>query len=463
MNAARSIPRRTGMAGAGCPCTANAGQSRPFPHPPDPPLAFAYSILAWLLLPASLLRLWWRGRKAPAYRQRWRERLGWYAAPRSRAQPCVVFHAVSVGEVHAAQPLIEAFMQQHPAVQVVVTTSTPTGSERVVALFGTRVDHVYLPWDLRGATLRFLAQYQPRLLVLLETELWPNLLRACREQGCAVVLANARLSEKSARGYGRFAALTREMLQGLALVAAQAQPDGQRFLALGLPEQRLCINGSLKFDVSIDPSRVARAQALKQHWHGRPVWIAASTREGEDALVLEAARQVLLQVPKALLVLVPRHPERFAEAAARAAALGLRVHSFSKGEVLPPDTQVLAGDTMGDMVLYYSLADVAFVGGSLVPTGCQNIIEPAALGLPVLTGPSLYNFQRVSELLVASGGMQVVADATELARVVARLLQDEAERSRRGALARAEVERNQGAAGRLVAQLSVLLTRAASR
>jgi 3-deoxy-D-manno-octulosonic-acid transferase len=442
---------------------ANPGQSSPFPHCLDVPLAFLYSLLTRLLLPASLLRLWWRGRAAPAYRQRWRERLGWYdGAVCGHGRPCIVFHAVSVGEVHAAQPLIDAFMLQHPEVEVVLTTSTPTGSARVTALFGTRVEHVYLPWDLRGATTRFLRRYRPCLLVLLETELWPNLLRACRERGCGVVLVNARLSEKSARGYGRFATLTHAMLQGLVLVAAQAEADGQRFLALGLPAEKLLINGSLKFDVSIDESRVARAKALKQQWPARPVWIAASTREGEDSKVLMAAQQVLQQVPQALLLLVPRHPERFADAGAQAVALGLQVQYFSKGEPLLPDTQVLVGDTMGDMVLYYSLADVAFVGGSLVSTGCQNIIEPAALGLPVLTGPSLFNFQRVSELLVASGGMQVVADSSALAAELCRLLQDEAECRRRGMLARVEVLRNQGSTERLVAQLSSLLTRATS-
>lgn len=452
------------MAGAGCSAAANPGQSCAFLHCVDAPVVFVYSLVTWLLLPASLLRLWWRGRKAPAYRQRWQERLGWYAGPpRTQQCPCVVFHAVSVGEVHAAQPLIDAFMQKHPDMDVVVTTSTPTGSARVTALFGARVGHVYLPWDLHGATTRFLRHFQPRLLVLLETELWPNLLRACREQGCGVVLVNARLSEKSARGYGRFASLTREMLRGLTLVAAQAEADGQRFAALGLPPQKLLINGSLKFDVSIDAAKVARAHALKQQWPLRPVWIAASTREGEDAKVLAAALQVLQQTPKALLVLVPRHPERFAEAGAEAAALGLKVQYFSNNELLQPDTQVLVGDTMGDMVLYYSLADVAFVGGSLVNTGCQNIIEPAALGLPVLAGPSLFNFQRVSELLVASGGMQVVADQQELALVVCHLLQDTQERKHRGAQAKAEAERNQGSAERLVTELSGLLIREASR
>lgn len=421
-------------------------------------MAFLYSLLAWLLLPFALLRLWWRGRKTPAYRRRWRERLGWYGGQLPVcAGSCVVFHAVSVGEVHAAQPLVEAFMQRHPALRVVLATSTPTGSARVAALFGERVDHVYLPWDLRGATQRFLQRYRPRALVLLETELWPNLLRACREAGCAVLLANARLSEKSARGYGRFPALTRPMLEGLALVAAQADADAQRFLALGLPPPRLVVTGSLKFDVTIDAARVERARSLRAAWPQRPVWIAASTREGEDALVLAAAQRVLQTLSATLLVLVPRHPERFTEAARRAAALGLRVQRFSTGEPVQADTQVLVGDTMGDMALYYALADVAFVGGSLVDTGCQNIIEPAALGLPVLTGPSLYNFQRVSELLVAAGGQCVVPDLEGLARELLTLLRNADERTRRGAAARTEVLRNLGAAQRLDELLAGLL------
>lgn len=350
-------------------------------------------------------------------------------------------------------------MLRHPQLRVVVTTSTPTGSARVRALFGSRVEHVYLPWDLPLATRRFVRHFRPQLLVLLETELWPNLLRACSAQGCAVVLANARLSAKSARGYGRFAALTRGMLQQLTLVAAQADADGQRFLALGLAPEKLVINGSLKFDVNLDAARLTQAQQLRRQWPQRPVWIAASTREGEDAKVLAAAQWVLQQVPDALLLLVPRHPERFASAAAEAVALGLQVQRFSEGQLVAADTQVLVGDTMGDMPLYYGLADVAFVGGSLVDTGCQNIIEPAALGLPVITGPSRYNFQHVSDLLVAAGGQRVVADAAALAQELVLLLQDTAERQRRGACAKAEVQRNQGAAQRLDDLLAALLHR----
>lgn len=421
-------------------------------------LYLLYSLFTYALLPFSLLRLWWRARKSSAYRQRWRERLGWYS-PRNNvaAGPRVVFHAVSVGEVHAAQPLIEMFRQQHPGIHVLVTTSTPTGSERVRKLFGDNVEHVYLPWDLRGPVQRFVRRYQPQLLVLLETELWPNLVRACAQQHCKVVLANARLSEKSFHSYQRFAGLTRQVLAQLTLVAAQAEADATRFLDLGLAPAKLRINGSLKFDVSIPAEKVERARQLKAGWHNRPVWIAASTRAGEEAKVLAAHQQLLAAVPQALLLLVPRHPERFAEVGAQAQSLGLQVQYFSKGAPLAPATQVLLGDTMGDMVLYYSLADVAFVGGSLVNTGCQNIIEPAALGLPVITGPSLFNFQKVSDLLREAGGMLIVEDSTALAHVVQRLLQDTVERNETGSKARAEVLRNQGAAERLNQMLAVLL------
>lgn len=418
-----------------------------------------YTLLIWLLLPFSLLRLLWKSRQSPEYRHRWRERLAWYpGCELPAARPRVVFHAVSVGEVHAVQPLIDSFMQAHPAYAVMITTSTPTGSERVQSLFGDRVEHVYLPWDLESAVQRFLQRFRPELLVLLETELWPNLVRGCQRSGCKVVLANARLSSKSCKAYKRFGKLMASTVQGLEWVAAQSAGDARNFLLLGMPDERLRITGSLKFDVVLSDGQLERARELRQSWPHRPVWIAASTREGEDAKVLEACRLVLATLPDALLILVPRHPERFVSASRQATAAGLKVQCFSAAEPLAADTQVLLGDTMGDMALYYGLADVAFVGGSLVPTGCQNIIEPASLGLPVLAGPSLFNFRRVSELLQEAGGMQVVADAPGLARGVVRLLQDKALRDQMGTAARQEVLRNQGAAQRQLVLLENCLS-----
>lgn len=409
-----------------------------------------YTILTCLLLPLFFVRLLWRARKAPAYLQRWGERLALYGTTLRPPGPCVLFHAVSVGEVHAAQPLVEALLQQRPDVRVVMTCTTPTGSARVQALFGDRVQHSYLPYDLPGAIHRFLEHFSPRTLVLLETELWPNLLHQCRLRGIKVLLANARLSGRSFERYRKHATLTRAMLQNLDAVAAQAAADGERFVLLGLPRARLQVDGSLKFDVSIDAGKVARARSLRQAWQGRPVWIAASTREGEDAQVLKAHRLLLRRRPELLLVLVPRHPERFATAVAEAGAAGLRVQRHGSNETVLAETQVLVGDTMGNMYFYYGLADIAFVGGSLVDTGCQNLIEPAALGLPVLSGPSLYNFQAVSELLREAGGMTVVADASALADAVLELLQDPPRGLTMGRQALAVVERNRGATARLL-------------
>lgn len=411
-----------------------------------------YTLLFYCALPLIFARLLWRARKAPAYRERWRERLAYYDAPAPvHHGRTVIFHAVSVGETHAAQPLIEKLLQTRSDLRVVVTCTTPTGSARIRELFGERVEHVYLPYDLPGAVQRFLARFEPALLVLLETELWPNLLTGCHARGCKVMLANARLSARSASRYASGAALTRGMLDAIDTVVAQAAADGQRFVSLGLPGNRLLINGSLKFDMVVNREKVHAARELKARWCGRPVWIAASTREGEDIKVLRAFRLALQRQPQLLLVLVPRHPERFPVAAALAQNSGFTVQRFSEGGNCGADTQVLVGDTMGDMHFYYALANVAFVGGSLVDTGCQNLIEPAALGLPVLSGPSLYNFQAVSDLLREQRGMIVVPDEAALAREVVALISQPEEARVMGERARQVVAGNQGATERLSA------------
>ncbi len=418
-----------------------------------------YNFLTYLALPLVLLRLLWRSRKAPGYRRRWRERLGWYSHQTMLAPgPTLILHAVSVGEVHAAQPLIEQILAARPGLNVVVTTSTPTGSARVEKLFGKRVYHVYLPYDLPGAVQRFLSKFSPTVLVLLETELWPNLLQACERVGCKVILANARLSPKSQRSYLRVAVLTQIMLQSMDTVAAQASADGDRFITLGLDPRKLQINGTLKFDVAVNQYQLEQAQVLKSTWAGRPVWIAASTREGEENKVLQAFASVLRQLPHALLVLVPRHPERFHEALTLAELAGFNAQQFSTAMPITLATQVLVGDTMGDMAFYYGLADLAFVGGSLINTGCQNIIEPAAMGLPILTGPSLFNFQAVSELLLTAGGMETVADAETLGARVAALLQHTTVAREMGKKALEVVAANQGATARLCKLILVRLT-----
>jgi 3-deoxy-D-manno-octulosonic-acid transferase len=406
-------------------------------------LRLLYTLLTVLALPLIFGRLWWRGRRYRDYRRRWAERLGFYrTAPVDG--PSVVFHAVSVGEVHAAMPLLEAWLQRHPEQSVVVTTTTPTGSARVRQLLGKRVKHVYLPYDLPWCVAGFIRQFNPKLVVLMETELWPNLLHGCRQHQCPVLLVSARLSPKSFASYQVIGSLSRTMLQQLALVAAQSGADGERFVRLGLPPERLVVAGSFKFDISIQTEKLAAARQIKALWQ-RPVWIAASTRAGEEALVLSTHKQMLAKIPDLLLVLVPRHPERFPLAQELASARGLSNVKQSSAPTVTAATKVLVGDTLGDMHFYYGLSDVAFVGGSLVATGCQNIIEAAAFGLPVLTGPSLYNFQAASDELRSAGAMQVVADAAELGKVVVELLQNDERRLHMGQKAKAVVAANLGA------------------
>lgn len=423
-------------------------------HPGTVLSRFLYTLLYRLALPFIFLRLIARARGNPAYRERWAERLGYYGT-RAKLKQSVVFHAVSVGEVHAALPLIEGFLQRHPDTAVVVTTTTPTGSTRVQQLLGTRVQHVYLPYDLPGAIDRFLAQFQPCLLVLMETELWPNLLHRCKTSSklnapCPALLVNARLSPKSFATYQRIGKLAHEMLNHVAMIAAQAQADGDRFVELGLPRSNLQITGSLKFDIAIHEQKVQAAQSLKQQWQGRQVWIAASTREGEDILVLQAFKPVLKLLPQAVLVLVPRHPERFASAHALAESEGFVSQRYTAALQVTERTQVIVGDTLGDMHFYYALADVAFVGGSLVNTGCQNLIEPAAMSLPIITGPSVFNFQTASDALVAAGGQKIVPDAEALAHALIELFRDPVKRETMGKNANAVVAMNHGATQRLL-------------
>ena len=387
----------------------------------------------------------WRSLRIPAYRHRWAERLGHYNASMQPARSCVVFHAVSVGEVHAAQPLIEAFMQARPEISIVLTTTTPTGSERVQALFGDRVKHVYLPWDLPGPVSRFLTFFNPKMLVLMETELWPNLLAGCIRHGCPCFLINARLSEKSLRGYLKIRTMAGSMLKAVNAIAAQSQADAKRFVALGYPESAVLVTGSLKFDVRMDQEKILHGKALKSAIGSRPVWIAASTREGEDQKVLQAHALARRQVPDLLLVLVPRHPERFTLAAQLSEEAGFATQRYSQGRELAATTSVLVGDTMGDLVLYYALADIAFVGGSLVNTGCQNVIEAAAMGLPVLAGPSRFNFQAVSDEMLKAGALVEVENEEALARVVQHMVTDESFRKAVGAAALAHAASNQGA------------------
>ncbi len=418
---------------------------------------FFYSLLFHGLLPFIILRMWLRGGRAPAYRQRLGERLG-LGLP--ALQPGGIWvHAVSVGESIAAAPMIRALLEQHPQLPLTVTCMTPTGSERIRALFGDRVQHCYLPWDLPWAAARFLDAAQPQLAVIMETELWPNHIALCHARGIPVVLANARLSVRSARGYRRFAGLTRPMLAQLDWRAVQSEAAAARFRQLGARAECVSVTGSIKFDLQIDPELIARAGALRSDWQAqqRPLWIAASTHAGEDEIILQAHRQLLQTHPEALLLLVPRHPERFDSVHALCLREGFAVVRRSSGQAPAASDQVLVGDSMGELLFLYALADVAFVGGSLVPNGGHNLLEPAALGLPVLTGPHLFNFQEIAGLLRDAGALAEINTATGLSSTLRALLEDDERRGNMGAAARAVLQRNQGALAQLLTGLQARL------
>ncbi len=411
-------------------------------------MRYAYSLLLYGLAPLVLLRLWLRSLRAPAYRARIAERFGWVEPLPEKGGIWV--HAVSVGEVQAASPLIRALLERHPQRPLLVTTTTPTGADQVRRLFDGQVRHGYLPYDLPDAVWRFLGRTRPALGLIMETEIWPNLFHACRARGIPLMLVNARLSERSARGYRRFRRLTRQTLDCLAAVAAQGQADARRLADLGMDPARIQVTGNTKFDVQIPPSVREQGEVLRREWQLRPVWVAGSTHEGEEAMVLETHRRVLQLQPDALLVLVPRHPERFGEVAVALKGGGWRFARRSAGEEVSPETQVYLADTMGELPVFYAAASAAFVGGSLVAVGGHNPLEPAALGVPVLMGAHHFNFAEVVALLRSAGGLEVVKDAPALARAVAALLSDPDGRHRRGECARQVVEENRGARERVL-------------
>jgi 3-deoxy-D-manno-octulosonic-acid transferase len=423
-----------------------------------------YSALFYLLLPLVFLRLLWRSRSDPDYRRRWGERLGF--APPSGMPPSGVppkgviwLHAVSLGETLAARPLVESLLRDYPDIPVLVTTTTPTGSRQVRSLFGERVVHVYAPFDLLVALKPFLRRYRPRLLVLMETELWPNLLALCREAGCPVLLANARLSRRSARGYARLGRFTRALLENVDRAACQSRADARRFVALGLPRARIRVSGNIKFDLEIDAALRARIAARAAAWRTaeRFVFVAGSTHPGEEERVLAAFQALRRASPDSLLVLVPRHPARSQALVALCQAQGLTPRRLSLGEDPEPGDAVVLGDTTGELLALFGIADVAFVGGSLVPHGGHNLLEPAALAVPVLSGPHLHNFTAVRDLLQARAALRLVSDAATLGESLCELARDPGLRARMGEAGARAVAENRGARERLLAEVKALL------
>ncbi|WP_282356064.1 lipid IV(A) 3-deoxy-D-manno-octulosonic acid transferase [Pseudomonas sp. PS01303] len=418
-----------------------------------------YTALFYLGLPLVAIRLWLRARKAPAYAKRIGERFS-YGMP--TLQPGGIWvHAVSVGESIAAAPMIRALLQRYPQLPITVTCMTPTGSERIQALFANepRIQHCYLPYDLPCAAARFLDRVQPKLAVIMETELWPNHIHQCAKRGIPVALANGRLSERSARGYGRFRKLTAPMLAEMSFFAIQTEAEAQRFRDLGARPETVEVTGSIKFDLTIDPALLQRAAELRGQWQAqeRPVWIAASTHEGEDEVVLDAHRRLLANHPDALLILVPRHPERFNSVFELCQREGFSTVRRSTGANVDAQTSVLLGDTMGELLFLYALADSAFVGGSLVANGGHNLLEPAALAKPVLSGPHLFNFLDIAAQLREAGALAEVEDAEGLAVEVRRLFELPRDAQRMADAGLAVMRRNQGALQRLLDGLARLI------
>jgi 3-deoxy-D-manno-octulosonic-acid transferase len=418
-----------------------------------------YTALFYLGLPLVAIRLWLRARKAPAYAKRIGER---FSYGMSKLQPGGIWvHAVSVGESIAAAPMIRALLQRYPQLPITVTCMTPTGSERIQALFANepRIQHCYLPYDLPCAAARFLDRVQPKLAVIMETELWPNHIHQCAKRGIPVALANGRLSERSARGYGRFSKLTAPMLAEMSLFAVQTEAEAQRFRDLGARPETVEVTGSIKFDLTIDPQLLQRAAELRGQWQAqeRPVWIAASTHDGEDEVVLNAHRRLLTNHPDALLILVPRHPERFNSVFELCQREGFTTVRRSTGANVDAQTSVLLGDTMGELLFLYALADSAFVGGSLVPNGGHNLLEPAALAKPVICGPHLFNFLDIAAQLREAGALAEVDDAEGLAVEVQRLFELPRDAQRMAEAGLAVMRRNQGALQRLLDGLGRLI------
>jgi len=411
--------------------------------------ALLYSILWWLALPLVLGRLWWRGRQEPGYRAHLGERLGFYGR-RPEPRLTIMVHAVSVGETRAAEPLVEALLARWPGCRILLTHMTPTGRATGKALFakhGERVIQSYLPYDTGFMVGRFLHHFAPRMCILMETEVWPNLISACDAYGIPVALVNARLSERSLRRGRRFGGLMMEAARGITVVAAQTEADAARIASLGAPD--VSVTGSIKFDV-VPPEAALQAGAmLRARFQGRPVFLCASTREGEEALILDAWRRLERKPAGMLLLLVPRHPQRFDDVARLVAERGL---TLARRSQLPErvDADVLLGDSMGEMFAYYAACDCAYIGGSLLPLGGQNLIEACALGKPVLVGPHTFNFLQATEEAVAAGGALRVDDADALLRAAAGLLQDGERRAAMGSRAQGFAGKHRGATARTV-------------
>jgi 3-deoxy-D-manno-octulosonic-acid transferase len=416
-----------------------------------------YNLLWRLAMPLVLGRLWWRGLREPGYRKHWNERLGQYG-PRGAGWHTLWIHAVSVGETRAAEPLVDALLARYPHSRILMTHMTPTGraaGKELYAKHGHRLVQSYLPYDTVPMVRRFMKHFTPRICILMETEVWPNLIAVCAQRGVAIALVNARLSERSLRRAGRFGELMTDAARAITLVAAQTEADAARVRSLGVAN--VAVTGSIKFDVVVPPSAVQAGAALRARIGARPVLLCASTRDGEETLILDAFLRLAPRPAGMLLLIVPRHPQRFDEVARLVESRGLVLARRSESGAVAPQVDVLLGDSMGEMFAYYSASDCAFIGGSLLPLGGQNLIEACALGKPVLIGDHTFNFALVTEEAVAAGAALRVADAGQMLREAARLLQDADARVVMGGQAWAFANRHRGATARTLELLRRLI------
>lgn len=408
-------------------------------------LRSVYTALLYVFAPIALAGTALRGLRDPAYRDRLPERLGFTGG---FAEPPLWVHAVSVGEVQAAAALVRVLLKKFPQRPLLITTSTPTGAQRVQALFGASVRHAYLPYDLPGAVRRFLDRVRPSLAIVMEREIWPNLYRECERRRIPVLLASARISEQSAVRHGKFAGLFREALATNVTVAAQTEQDAARYRAIGA--RNVQVTGNVKFDLEAPQSARQAGEALRtSQFAGRLVWVAGSTHEGEEDQLLAAHRLVLAQRSDALLILVPRHPNRFDAVRSWLKTKQVAFAARSRGESVSAATTVLLADTLGELMTFYAAADIAFVGGSLIATvGGHNLLEPAVLERPILVGPNNFNAPDIAQLMLERGAARQVESAEQLAAVILELAADPSARAQMGARASAIVAENRGALDR---------------
>lgn len=418
-----------------------------------------YTFLFYLALPLIFFRLLWRARKNPGYLKNIKERFGLlnFSIPKGG----IWLHAVSVGESLAAVPLIKALQKNYPQLPIIITNTTPTGRDRIRELFKDHKDQIincYLPYDLPSTLQRFFARVKPRLGIIMETELWPNLFYVCGQQKIPLLIANARLSEKSARGYQRIRSLTKDMMQNITMLAVQTATEAERFVKLGLDRKRITVTGSIKFDLEIPETLANQAQALRSLWGlQRLIWIAASTHESEEEQILTIYPKLRAIFPELLLVLVPRHPDRFARVINLAKRHGHQIVLRSENKQCAQETSIFIGDSMGELLLFYAASDLAFVGGSLIEKGGHNPLEPAALGLPVVMGPHVYNFAAIVDQLQKQQAMMLVQNISQLEMQTILLLKEKVLRQQMGKNGRDFVLKNRGALNKHLAIIENIL------